>query len=446
MMNLKAGLWQQQSVKLQMTQQLTQAITLLQYSSQELNAFLETKALENPLIQLERPQLETVDYKEYQSRNNNRGTQESPLEWIEQLSVSNATLADHLFAQLNLKSLSYMENKPFVDLIYSLDENGYLHIDEPSFLERYNLQQEELDYYIHALQQLEPIGVGARNLQECILLQLEKDNDDAPTFVKEVIRDHFQAFAEKKWTQIAKKLEVDISSIQQVADYIQKFHPRPGACYAKENPSYIIPELIVRTSAEGIVVTLFDGTIVKVQYNEEYNQFFTGKVDPDVQKFLHEKQQDYSWVIQSLQQRSETILKVGKKIVEKQQQFFLEGPEKIRPLTLKQVSEEVGLHESTVSRAVRDKYMQTPFGIFEMKYFFTTAVKTSMFSEEEAVSSTQVKKAIQKLIKNENKQKPLSDQKIVQQLKEKGFDVSRRTIAKYRDQLNIPSSTMRKRY
>jgi RNA polymerase sigma-54 factor len=445
MMNLKAGLWQQQSVKLQMTQQLTQAITLLQYSSQELNAFLENKALENPLIQLERPQLETVDYKEYQSRKTNRGTQESPLEWIEQLSVSNATLADHLFAQLNLKSLSYMENKPFVDLIYSLDENGYLHIDEPSFLAKYNLQQEELDYYIHTLHQLEPVGVGARNLQECILLQLEKDND-APTFVNQVIRDHFQAFAEKKWAQIAKELEVDISSIQQVADYIQKFHPRPGACYAKENPSYIIPELIVRTSAEGIVVTLFDGTIVKVQYNEEYDQFFTGKADPDVQKYLREKQQDYSWVIQSLQQRSETILKVGKKIVEKQQQFFLGGPEKIRPLTLKQVSEEVGLHESTVSRAVRDKYMQTPFGIFEMKYFFTTAVKTSMFSEEEAVSSTQVKKAIQKLIKDENKQKPLSDQKIVQQLKEKGFDVSRRTIAKYRDQLNIPSSTMRKRY
>ncbi|CAN7210377.1 RNA polymerase factor sigma-54 [Rossellomorea sp. LjRoot5] len=445
-MNLKAGLFQNQQLKLQMTQQLSQAITILQYSTMELNAYLEAKQLENPLIQIEPPKQDSLYQREPYTYKRNAGNPDPAVDWYEYVSVPTRTLGDALSVQINLKSLTSLDRKVMEELIYSLDDNGYLIIDEEPFLQKHGFERVQLDHYINKLQELEPAGVGARSLQECISLQLQRKSD-VPPLVKTMINNHFQAFAEKKWKSISKDLGVELKDIQQAADYIQHCNPRPGSKYSQHIAEYIIPELVVNViDGHTVAVSLYDGTTVNVTYNEEYTDFLKHHPEREVQTYLQEKEQDFQWLLQSLRQRKQTILKVGKMLAEKQKSFFLEGPSAIQPLTLKQVADEIDVHESTISRAVKGKYMQTPFGIFELKYFFTSAIKSVKLEDSEAASARTVKNELQKLIDEEDKKKPLSDQKIVNLLLDKGYDVSRRTIAKYRDQMGITSSTMRKRY
>ncbi|BCB05605.1 RNA polymerase factor sigma-54 [Bacillus sp. KH172YL63] len=445
-MNLKAGLFQNQQLKLQMTQQLSQAITILQYSTMELNAFLEAKQLENPLIQLEPPKQGPLHQREPQSYKQTGGkSRENTVDWYEYVSVPKGSMSDALTVQLNLKSLTYAGRKVMEELIDSLDDNGYLRIDEDSFMRKHGIDYHVLEYYIHSLQEMEPAGVGARSLQECISLQLER-KAGVPPLVKKIVDDHFQAFAEKKWKGIAKELSVQLKEIQRAADFIQRCNPRPGSIYTYDISEYITPELVVEVIDGKVAVSLNDGTTVHVAYNREYTDFLKDHPDKEVQSYLQEKEQDFKWLLQSLRQRKQTILKVGRVLADKQRAFFLKGPTALQPLTLRQVADEIDVHESTISRAVKGKYMQTAYGIFELKYFFTTAIKSVNLEEAEGASATAVKNELQRLIQEEDKKKPLSDQKIVNLLLEKGYDVSRRTIAKYRDQLGIVSSTMRKRY
>ncbi|PFG04745.1 RNA polymerase factor sigma-54 [Bacillus sp. es.034] len=445
-MNLKAGLFQNQQLKLQMTQQLSQAITILQYSTMELNAYLEAKQLENPLIQVEPPKQDSLYQREPYTYKRNAGNPDHTVDWYEYVSVPTRTLADALSVQINLKSLTFFDRKILDELICSMDDNGYLRMDEPSFLQKHGLEWAQLENYIKRIQDLEPAGIGARSLQECISLQLER-KADVPPLVKMIVNNHFQAFGEKKWKAISKELGVELKEIQQAADFIQHCNPRPGSKYSQHIAEYITPELVVNViDGHTVAVSLHDGTTVNVTYNEEYTDFMKDHPDQEVQTYLQEKEQDFRWLLQSLRQRKQTILKVGKMLAEKQKSFFLEGPSALQPLTLKQVADEIDVHESTISRAVKGKYMQTPFGIFELKYFFTSAIKSVKLEDSEAASARTVKNELQKLIDEEDKKKPLSDQKIVNLLLDKGYDVSRRTIAKYRDQMGITSSTMRKRY
>ncbi|TMU84393.1 RNA polymerase factor sigma-54 [Bacillus sp. BHET2] len=446
-MNLKAGLFQTQQLKLQMTQQLSQAITILQYSTMELNAYLEAKQLENPLIQLEAPKQDHLHHRDPHTYKRTAGkSHDNTVDWYEYVSVPKGSISDALTSQLHLKSLTYSERKIMEELIYSLDDNGYLRIDEESFIRKHHLESNQLERYINSLQQMEPAGIGARSLQECISLQLKK-RANVPSLVMSIVDDYFQALAEKKWKKIAKDLSVELKDIQQAADFIQHCNPRPGSTYSQHVSEYIIPELVVKVlNDRRISVSLNDGTTINVTYNEEYTDFLNHHPDKEVRSYLQEKEQDFKWLLQSLRQRKQTILKVGKMLAEKQKAFFFKGPSAIQPLTLKQVADEIDVHESTISRTVKGKYMQTPYGIFELKYFFTSAIKSVKTDDLETASATTVKNELQQLINEEDKKKPLSDQKIVNLLLDKGYDVSRRTIAKYRDQLGIASSTMRKRY
>lgn len=424
-MNLSAGLFQQQQQKLQMTQQLSQAITILQYSTMELNDFLESKAMENPLIQLKPPKRKLA-------------------EWQDFVSDTTKSLSEALLIQLNLKSLTSVERDCLEELIFSLDDNGYLHIEPGYFLKKYEIGEEELESTISMIQSLEPAGIGARSLQECIYLQLDR-RWEVPDFVLTIVSDHFQAFADRKWKEIAKILGLELKQVQTAADFITQCNPRPGSAYAKDFSHYIVPELNVRVQGDDVTVALYDGTSITVTLNKEYTDFLGHHPDRDTASYIKEKKQEFEWLVQSLRQRKQTMLKVGKAIVEKQRGFFLQGPGHLQPLTLKQIAEEVGAHESTISRAVRGMYVQTPYGVFELKNFFTAAIR-AVDTDEEMVSAGTVKKELQELVNQEDKRKPLSDQKLVALLTEKGCDVSRRTVAKYRDQLGIPSSTKRKRY
>ncbi|WP_370297197.1 RNA polymerase factor sigma-54 [Rossellomorea marisflavi] len=424
-MNLSAGLFQQQQQKLQMTQQLSQAITILQYSTMELNDFLESKAMENPLIQLKPPKRKFA-------------------EWQDFVSDTTKSLSEALLIQLNLKSLTGVERDCLEELIFSLDDNGYLHIEPGYFLKKYEIGEEELESTISMIQSLEPAGIGARSLQECIHLQLDR-RWEVPDFVLTIVSDHFQAFADRKWREIAKAMGIELKEVQAAADFVTQCNPRPGAVFAKDFSHYIVPELNVRVRGDDVTVALYDGTSITVTFNKEYTDFLGHHPDRDVASYIKEKNQEFEWLVLSLRQRKQTMLKVGKAIVEKQRGFFLHGPGHLQPLTLRQIAEEVGAHESTISRAVRGKYVQTPYGVFELKSFFTAAVR-AVDTAEETVSAGTVKRELQELVNQEDKRKPLSDQKLVALLTEKGCDVSRRTVAKYRDQLGIPSSSKRKRY
>ena len=439
-MNLKAGLWQQQTLKLTMTQELSQAIALLQYSAQELTAFLEDKALENPLLQIEaghvKPMNPLID-------RNRRGHQKAEKDWIEQIADKPFSLEDHLISQLKITNLSAEQLKVIRHLIQNLDENGYFLGDNGEIAQKLRVAEDMVEDCLAVIQTLEPAGIGARNLQECLLMQIYYENPNNE-LAQNILSNFFVPFAEKKWKQISKELKVTLKDIQDVFDQIQLLNPKPAAMLRKETTTYIIPDAIVEQFSECLTVRMFDDSLPRISFNEKYYKKFKDQ-DQEVSRFLQDNVQDYQWIAKSIEQRRETLTKVVAKIVEKQPAFFQQGAQNLVPMTMKEVAAELDIHESTVSRAVREKYVQTPIGTFALKTFFTSTIQT--VSADENTSSTQVKNKIRKLVEQENKEKPLSDQEIVEQLKTtEGIVVSRRTIAKYRDQLGIPSSSKRKRF
>ncbi|WHY85348.1 RNA polymerase factor sigma-54 [Neobacillus novalis] len=439
-MNLKAGLWQQQTLKLAMTQELSQAIALLQYSAQELTDFLENKALENPLMQIENGNVQPMN--PLMDRNRRRH-QKSEKDWIEQLADKPFSLEDHLISQLNIASLSAEQLRVIRYLIHNLDENGYFLGNLEEIAATLRVSDELVEDGLAVIQTLEPAGIGARDLQECLLMQIYYQN---PTneLAQRIISHYFVLFAEKKWKQIAKELKVSLKEIQDVFDEVQLLDPKPGSMLRKEITTYIIPDAIVEQSADGLTVRMFDDALPRISLNESYYKKFKDQ-DQQVSRFIQDNLQDYQWIVKSIEQRKETLTRVVAKIVEKQTAFFQKGARHLVPMTMKEVAVELDVHESTVSRAVREKYVQTPTGTFTLKSFFTSTIQT--VAADGNASSTEVKNAINQLIDQENKEKPLSDQEIVEQLKgTNGIVVSRRTIAKYRDQLGIPSSSKRKRF
>ncbi|WP_394234631.1 RNA polymerase factor sigma-54 [Niallia oryzisoli] len=442
-MSMKAGLWQQQSMKLAMTQELTQAIALLQYSSQELIEFLEDKAIENPLLQIEAGSLQTMDPQYHSVKKVKKTSRDEKHNWLEQMAKKETTLSEYLFAQLDVHFYDENLKRAIPFLINSIDENGYLHISLDEVASILSITLEQVEAALHVIQSLEPTGVGARNLQECLLLQIES-NGDRNKLAYTILSDYFLLFAERKWRQITKLLQVEMKQIQQVFDYVQTLNPRPGSDFYTEHATYIIPDLMIKWDGESFSVHMFDEALPKIKFNDKYFHRFFSSGDTKVKRFLQEKQQDYHWILKSIEQRKETLLKVALKIIEKQPDYFRYGKDHLKPMTMKEISEELDIHESTVSRAVREKYAQTAFGTIELKSLFSSTIKTT--SNQDA-SSVQVKNEIAQFIEQEDKQKPLSDQDLAVMLEEqKGIVVSRRTIAKYRDQLGIPSSSKRKRF
>ncbi|WP_226085833.1 RNA polymerase factor sigma-54 [Mesobacillus sp. S13] len=446
-MDLKAGLWQKQTLKLAMTQELTQAIALLQYSAQELAAFLEAKSMENPLMQVDFKNISNFDASMDRTRKTRKKTFERDQKnLIEQIGAGTSdTLEDYLLSQLNMLKVTPEEKLILHELIENIDENGYLNLRREDLVRRFSVDEEIVDCAFFKLQALEPAGIGANDLKECLLLQLTRQKRTPENeLARTIMRDHFLLFAEKKWKALAKMLNIDVREIQKVHDDIQQLNPKPGAAFQREKPAYIVPDVVVKREGNELSVSVFDALIPKISFNEGYFQQLSGHKDPEVNKFLQEKQGDYQWIHRSLEQRKETLLKVSMKIIEKQKEFFLIGPEHLKPMTMREVADELEIHESTVSRTVREKYMQTPTGTHELKSFFTSAIATT---ENDQASSQKVKAAIERFIKEEDKKKPISDQKLVQMLEdEEGMVVSRRTVAKYRDQLGIPSSSKRKRF
>lgn len=426
---------QRQVQKLAMTQRMQQSIQVLRYNAEDLQAYLKQQELDNPFISVNL----ATNY------NSSQAGAESKDDWQTYTSVrKQQSLFEYLLDQIHLTMRATPIRKWVIYLLEHLDSNGYLRLDLKTVSEEQGVSEITLLDALTLLQRLDPPGVGARNLQECLLLQIENDAH-APKLAQQVIKNEFEAFADRKWEQIAKKLGVRLAEIQTVFDYVRTLSPAPGAAYDQDQVGYIIPDLVLIETNQQLELKTTKYTQPQLEFKKSYYDRLAKQDDQEVKKYLAQKQKEYEHLYNDLLQRGQTLLRVGQEIVDYQRDFFIKDEHPLKPLLLRDVAHKLQLHESTISRAVNGKYMQTSFGTFELKHFFSQAVNYQTETGE-AVSSDDVHKYISELVANEDKRKPLSDQKLSELLKQKELTVSRRTVAKYREQLNIPSSSKRKRF
>lgn len=429
---------QKQVQKLAMTQQLQQSIQILQYNSEELYAYIEAKSLENPLIDIQ----SEAAYSEYPTMGSQTYTNDSN-NYLNQIPDNHTSLFEYLIDQIHLNYRDTYLRTLVLFLVEYIDLNGYLTIDLEEATKKTGAKSIQMLDALILIQQLDPAGVGARDLKECLLLQIERD-DTAPDLAYIVIEEEFDHLANRKWTLIAKKFEVELSEIQAIFDYIQTLSPAPGSIFESTTGLYIRPDLTLRIKENQLIVLSNKTGTPKIQFQQAYFERMEATDDKEVQAYIKEKKNEFEWLEKTIVQRGDTILRVGTEIVQRQQEFFFKDDRPLKPMTLKEIAETLGIHESTVSRAVNGKYLETEFGIFELRSFFSYGLSNDNTGEETSTDS--VKKQLKVLVDNENKTKPLSDQKLVDLLKEQKIEISRRTVTKYRESLGIPASSKRKRY
>ena len=305
------------------------------------------------------------------------------------------------------------------------------------------VELDEIEMVLHRIQQLEPVGIGARNLSECLHLQLCQLPADTPLLdqAKRIVRDYLELLGSRDFTQLMRRTRLKEDQLRQVVELIQALNPRPGGEIASGDAEYVIPDVIVRRDQNRWIVELNQEAAPRVRVNSHYASMVKRADSSEDNTYLRNHLQEARWFIKSLQSRNETLLKVATQIVEHQRGFLEHGEVAMKPLVLADIAEAVSMHESTISRVTTQKFMHTPRGIFELKYFFSSHVS----GDAGEVSSTAIRALIRKLVAAENPKKPLSDSKIAGLLEEQGIQVARRTIAKYRESLNIASSSERKR-
>jgi len=357
------------------------------------------------------------------------------------------SLRDHLLNQIKLLALSDRDQKLMMLLIDSINENGYLETSLEEVMESIPSELEvellELETALKHIQNLDPPGIGATNLQECILLQLNILPANTPdlAIAKTIVTEHLQLLANKDFSKLRKVLNCTEESLKAAQALIKLQNPRPGADFSQFSPDHFIQHEVVVKKVKGIwVATLNDGVMPKLRINQMYADILKRNRENSGQ-YLQSQMQEARWMIKNIQQRFSTILRVSQAIVDRQRNFFEHGEIAMRPLVLREIAEELELHESTISRVTTHKYMLTPRGIFELKYFFGSHVSTDVGGE---CSATAIRALIKQLVAEENTKKPLSDNQISEVLAKQGIVVARRTIAKYRESLNIPPANLRK--
>lgn len=428
----RLGQEQRQIQKLVLTQQMQQSIRILRYNIEDLHDFMQQKQLDNPFVKIKTSSIKrTVDSGKSFSLED------------ELVSRQTQSLPEYLLSQVHLTMRKTVLRGWVVFLIDHLDQNGYLTLDIDTICQQTQVDQTTLIDALTLLQQLDPPGVGARNLQECLLLQIEND-DRSPLLALEIVQDHFEELADHRWKEIAMAIGTSTSEVQQSFEYIKTLSPAPGAAFQTDSLSYIYPDLLVDVSTDHrkIEVKLSSENQPQIIFNQKYYEKFSKSADVDVKAYLNEKRAEYISLENNLAQRGQTILRVGKVIVDHQQDFFLDKTHPLKPLLLRDVAQKLGLHESTISRAVHGKYLKCNFGVFELKTFFKRAVTTSQHDD---LSVDEAQSQIKALIDAEKLDKPLSDSQLANLLKQNGILLSRRTVAKYREELGIKSSIKRKK-
>lgn len=478
---------------LAMTPQLQQAIKLLQLSRLELNAEIQNICEHNPLLEIEESShhlneesLENIIEQAYSEDvnsdpfDNDSSVKNNDIEGQDALSLfdangdhpllhtivppqssqqsfdqeeiyEGATIEDlhsHLLWQLELSPLKSMDRDIALSLIDGIDDSGYLIESEEDILnslkETYpEITQDQISPILKLIQHYEPLGVGARSLAECLLIQLENlPNSPKVTLASSFIKDDLKALSNRDYRALMKKYNLNEESLKQVLNLIKSLNPRPGNIAVKHQAAFVIPDvLVIRDKNGNYDVELNSAATYKVKINENYKGLINKARDERDRQFFKNNLQEANWFIQSLNKRHETLLKVARCIVKHQRAFMDKGALLMQPLILNDIATEIDMHESTISRITTAKYLHTPRGTFELKYFFSSSLTTD---EGKAASSTAIRAAIKDMIAAENPRKPLSDNVIAAKLKAQGFIVARRTIAKYREALGIAPSSQRK--
>jgi len=486
-MELGYDLTIEQSQKLVMTPELIQAIQILQFNTQDLDAFVQEQVLINPVLevasssqgenqtneeskrdgdniesQIERTESQNNFAKEFDEdkdwrervRESSRYDDISYRQWeyskdnneysYEQFVTSDVTLQEHLMFQLQFAPIKKNCRNIGRYVIESLDDNGYMTLTREEIATAMGVSLEKVDIVIDAIHGFEPAGIGAQDLKECLLIQLSH-RGEVDEAVAKVINEYLEDIAANRLGYIAKELGVTVKEVQEICDLIKSLEPKPGRQFATQNDTrYIVPDVIVERLDDKYVVTINETSTPRLMVSSYYKNLLTqSQTDENLSKYLSGRVNSAIWLIKSIEQRKQTIYNVVQAVVKYQQDFFDNGNKYLKTLTLKQIAEEVGIHESTVSRSINGKYMQSPRGVFEIKYFFTSGVSDG---EGEGISSNSIKTFIKEIIDSEDPNSPYSDQDMMELLKEHDINISRRTVAKYRDEMNILSSSKRKRY
>lgn len=492
---MKASLVLKMGQSLTMTPQLQQAIRLLQMSTLDLQAEIQEALDSNPMLEVEDDNnpssgdspsaaqehashtqsnaqdepdntapntVETTDWTEqipseleidtswddvYQSSASNIPSANTE-EWdFTSTTSAGIDLQTHLLWQLNLAKMNDSDRMIATVIIDSIGSDGYLQESlediQSSFDPMQHIEMDEVEMVLKRVQQFEPTGVAARNLSECLLLQLQQLPKDTLwlTQAQTLCKEHLELLGSRDYNQLMRRMRIKEETLKAIVQLIQTLDPRPGSIIESKEPEYIVPDVIVRKAKNRWIVELNPEIAPRLGVNAQYAGFVQRADNSADNTFLRTQLQEARWFIKSLQSRNETLLKVATQILDYQRGFFDYGPEAMKPLVLAEIAEAVGMHESTISRVTTQKYMHTPRGIYELKYFFSSHVSTAQGGE---CSSTAIRAIIEKLVAAENPKKPLSDSKIAGLLEEQGIQVARRTIAKYRESLGIASSTERK--
>ncbi len=445
--------------QLVLTPQLQQAIKLLQLSQMELVEAIEQEIKENPVLEVEEEPSTATPQEQQETQK-----KEEIAEWLERFSPSEeflgreekdypdyenlvkkaSDLRDYLRWQVGMSDFGSDERLWAEWIIENINDNGYLVSTPDEIAEVSGIPAESLEKVLRKVQKLDPAGVGARDLKECILIQYREQGEKDPVF-EEVVNSHFELFRKMDLREIAKKTGHPMERIREVFEKIKGFDPKPGRNFESDQTIYVVPDVYVIKTEEGTFdVLLNDDGIPELRMSRYYmNMHGDEKVNGDARDYIKKKIKQAEWFMKSLEQRQKTLYLVSKSIVDFQSEFFEKGIRHLKPLILKDVAHYIGVHESTVSRITTNKYMGTPSGVYEMKFFFTTGVGSDF---GEAVSTDAVMDLIAEIISKEDRKNPLKDEEIVALLKNQhNISIARRTVAKYREVLHIQSSRERKR-
>lgn len=405
------------------SQGLIHMVNLLQMNRQDLLVYLEEQSMENPLLEVDDA---IYSYMPSESEEN----------WIEQLEGRKESLRDDLMEQLMLESHDPEEMRVLENMIYSLDGNGFLREAAPEIAKRCETTEKMVQTCRKKIQDLEPAGIGAGNLKECLMIQLRRLPRRNPA-AEEIVENYLDLVAKNHISSIARKMGCSVAPVRKACALIQSLNPRPvNGFYEEENIKYILPDFMIWRKGNGLVIEAADRSQDFVGVSRLYLEMES--LSPDDASYIREKTKEAEEVIRMLGNRKQTLQKVMETITERQKRFFMEGQKQLKPLSMKDVADQMGIHESTVSRAVSGKYFQCEWGVFPLKYLFVRGTAKDQASVDE------IKERLRRLIDQEDKKKPWSDMKLQRLLTEEGYKISRRTVAKYRAQMNLKDASGRK--
>ncbi len=474
-MAMEARLTLRQTQRLVMTPMLQQAIQLLQLSTIELQELLQKELTENPMLEESpaeegpapepAPEATTVEATPPDAPATTETAEPPDLPFdlteimfgppdertlvqqeqheetrFENFVGSTTSLADHLDEQVRLSVAEPEVRMAAEEIIGNLDEDGYLRATLEEMAEKTRLPLAVFEKALALVHTFDPPGVGARDLRECLLVQLRQQTDPDPLAI-DILEGHFDLFQRCRYTEIARALKRDLERVQEAVEEIASLEPKPGRRFAPSDTRYVVPDVYVHKTDDGYAIVLNDDGIPRLRINPYYRSMLGRDKEDGARRYVEDRLRSAIWLIKSVHQRQRTLYRVTDSIVKFQKEFLDHGLPHLRPLSLRDVAEDIGMHESTVSRVTTNKYVQTPQGLFELKFFFHSGIATG---RGEMVSSISVKKMIQDLVAQENQQKPLSDQEITRSLKQRGLSIARRTVAKYREELGILPSHQRK--